>query len=159
MIAVRRHCIPLVALWFAFGSLGLSGCGAAPAKPTSEAQTSTESKASTRPAAETKPATDKPAAEKPVAESKPAADMKEPVKVAMATAAKSEPASKSESAGEADPLDWPMWRGPEQNGISRETGTVDRWEPGSDNVVWAKSELGSRSTPIIMRGKIYYSGP
>ena len=27
-----------------------------------------------------------------------------------------------------DPLDWPSWRGPEQNGISRETGLIDRWD-------------------------------
>ncbi len=48
-----------------------------------------------------------------------------------------------------------MWRGPEQNGISRETGTVDRWDFGGDNILWAKTELGTRSTPIIMRGKLY----
>ena len=28
-----------------------------------------------------------------------------------------------------DPLDWPNWRGPEQNGISRETNLIDRWIP------------------------------
>src|SRR5687767_13302355 len=28
-------------------------------------------------------------------------------------------------AAKADPLDWPTWRGPEQNGISRETGLVE----------------------------------
>ena len=147
MIAVRRHCISLIAICFAFGGLGLAGCGAAPAKPTSEAQAATKSAVSksAAPVADTKPAADS----TPATEATPVSETKPPVKVAMATATKSEPAT------EVDPLDWPMWRGPEQNGISRETGTVDRWEPGSDNVVWGKTELGSRSTPIIMRGKIY----
>lgn len=63
-------------------------------------------------------------------------------------------ASPSESA-EIDPLDWPYWRGPETNGISRETGLIDHWDKEGDNVIWRKTELGSRSTPIVMRGKIY----
>ena len=56
---------------------------------------------------------------------------------------------------EIDPLDWPTWRGPEQNGISRETGLIDKWSPDGENVVWKSEKLGSRSTPIVMRGKIY----
>lgn len=55
-----------------------------------------------------------------------------------------------------DPLDWPHWRGPEQNGISRETGLVDSFDPSSgENVVWSNEKLGSISTPIVMNGKIY----
>ncbi|HVX62321.1 MAG TPA: serine/threonine protein kinase, partial [Pirellulales bacterium] len=56
---------------------------------------------------------------------------------------------------DVDPLDWTSWRGPEQNGISRETGLIDEWSPDGDNVVWKSDKLGSRSTPIVMRGKIY----
>ena len=29
----------------------------------------------------------------------------------------------------ADPMDWPNWRGPELDGVSREKGLVDRWNP------------------------------
>lgn len=54
-----------------------------------------------------------------------------------------------------DPLDWPYWRGPEMNGVSRETGLVDKWSPSGDNVLWKSEELGGRSTPIVMRGKLY----
>ncbi|HEV7226544.1 MAG TPA: PQQ-binding-like beta-propeller repeat protein [Pirellulales bacterium] len=54
-----------------------------------------------------------------------------------------------------DPLDWPAWRGPEQNGISRETGLIDSWSLDGENVVWQSDKLGSRSTPIVLRGKIY----
>lgn len=56
---------------------------------------------------------------------------------------------------QVDPLDWPHWRGPEQNGISREKGLVDRWSPDGENLLWESKELGTRSTPIVMRGKLY----
>ena len=58
----------------------------------------------------------------------------------------------------ANPMDWPNWRGPEQDGVSRETGLVDQWDPagGADsNVLWSNPELGGISTPIVMRGKLY----
>lgn len=65
-------------------------------------------------------------------------------------------------AAEADPLDWPYWRGPEGNSISRETGlpdTIDpKGKPGSgdgSNLLWKRDDLGGRSTPIVLRGKLY----
>ena len=71
------------------------------------------------------------------------------------------PAFAAEDA-KIDPLDWPYWRGPEYNSISRETGlpdTIDpEGEPASDdgsNLLWKRDDLGGRSTPIIMRGKLY----
>jgi outer membrane protein assembly factor BamB len=54
-----------------------------------------------------------------------------------------------------DPLDWPYWRGPEMNGISREKNLPDSWSPEGENLLWKKEELGTRSTPIVMRGKLY----
>lgn len=60
------------------------------------------------------------------------------------------------AAAEADPLDWPTWRGPEQNGISRETGLVEEWDYESeDNLLWKSEALGSRSNPIVMNGRLY----
>jgi hypothetical protein len=58
-------------------------------------------------------------------------------------------------AGYADPMDWPNWRGPELNGVSREKGLVERWDPHGLNVLWKRNDLGGRSTPICMRGKLY----
>jgi len=55
----------------------------------------------------------------------------------------------------AEPVDWPSWRGPEQNGISRDTGLIEKWDPSGENVVWKNDTIGTRSTPIIMRGKLY----
>src|SRR5579863_2441579 len=54
-----------------------------------------------------------------------------------------------------DPLDWPHWRGPEMNGISREKGLVSSWSPEGENLIWKSVELGTRSTPIVMNGKLY----
>ncbi len=58
-----------------------------------------------------------------------------------------------------DALDWTYWRGPEQNGISRETGLIDNWDPAGgegSNVLWKRPDCGSRSTPIVMNGKMYF---
>lgn len=60
------------------------------------------------------------------------------------------------AAESKDPLDWPQWRGPEQNGISRETGLIDSFDPETgENVLWKNEKLGTISTPIIMNGKLY----
>src|SRR5580704_6368783 len=64
-------------------------------------------------------------------------------------------AAKTGDAWAAAPMDWPNWRGPELNGVSRETGLVDRWTPEGQNVLWKREDLGGRSTPICMRGKLY----
>ncbi|HCK53182.1 MAG TPA: hypothetical protein DIC23_08205, partial [Planctomycetaceae bacterium] len=45
----------------------------------------------------------------------------------------------------ADVMDWPHWRGPEWNGISRETGIVDKWNPKGENVLWKSKEAAGRS--------------
>ncbi|MBS0262519.1 MAG: PQQ-binding-like beta-propeller repeat protein [Planctomycetes bacterium] len=58
-------------------------------------------------------------------------------------------------AQDIDPLDWPHWRGPEMNGISREKGLPASWSPDGENLIWKSTELGTRSTPIVMRGKLY----
>ncbi len=51
--------------------------------------------------------------------------------------------------------DWLHWRGPEQNGVSRETNLVDSWsfEP-QKNVSWVQ-ETGGRSTPIVLNGRVF----
>lgn len=60
---------------------------------------------------------------------------------------------------QAEPaMDWTHWRGPEMNGISRETGLVDKWDPKGgegSNLLWKRDDLGSRATPIVMNGKLY----
>ena len=53
--------------------------------------------------------------------------------------------------------DWHQWRGPEQNGVSRETNLPDKWTPDGENVLW-QSPVGGMSSPIVMRGRVYLLG-
>ena len=55
----------------------------------------------------------------------------------------------------AKPMDWPHWRGPEMNGISREKGLPESWSPDGENLLWMNKDLATRSTPIVMNGKLY----
>ncbi|MGY8767526.1 MAG: outer membrane protein assembly factor BamB family protein [Pirellulales bacterium] len=58
----------------------------------------------------------------------------------------------------ADPQDWTFWRGPEQNGFSRATGLPEEWDPEGgegSNVLWKREDLGTRSTPVVMNGKLF----
>jgi outer membrane protein assembly factor BamB len=66
-------------------------------------------------------------------------------------------ATSSAAIAETDPLDWANWRGPELNGVSRETGLVDDIDLGdsSEMIEWKRDDLGGRSTPIVMNGKLY----
>jgi outer membrane protein assembly factor BamB len=51
--------------------------------------------------------------------------------------------------------DWSFWRGPEQNGVSRETGLPSDFDPAKGtNVVW-RSDVGGRTTPIVQKGHLY----
>lgn len=60
------------------------------------------------------------------------------------------------AAEPAGTYDWPYWRGPEMNGISRETNLPESWSPEGENLLWKSEEYGTRSTPIVMRGKLYF---
>jgi outer membrane protein assembly factor BamB len=62
------------------------------------------------------------------------------------------------NAATPDPMDWPSWRGPQQNRVSTEKGLIDHWDPNGgegSNLLWKKKELAGRSSPIVMRGKLY----
>lgn len=62
-------------------------------------------------------------------------------------------------AAAADPLDWPYCLGPRYDSTSLETGLIDDWDPKKvgpgSNVLWKRDDLGSRSTPIVMNGRLY----
>jgi outer membrane protein assembly factor BamB len=53
--------------------------------------------------------------------------------------------------------DWPSWRGPNQNGVSTETGLISTWSVDGENMIW-KADFIGRSTPIIMNGRVYVIG-
>lgn len=51
--------------------------------------------------------------------------------------------------------DWASWRGPEHNGMSRETGLVESWNPATkENLLW-ESPIGGRAAPIVIDGRVY----
>ena len=58
----------------------------------------------------------------------------------------------------ADPLDWPAWRGSNQNSISADNGLIDRFDPKggeASNVVWKSEAAAGISTPIAMNGRLF----
>ena len=56
------------------------------------------------------------------------------------------------AASSAYPADWPSWRGPAQNGVSREAGLVESWSS-----IW-HAEFTGRSTPIVLDGRVFVIG-
>ncbi|HMO65211.1 MAG TPA: PQQ-binding-like beta-propeller repeat protein, partial [Verrucomicrobiota bacterium] len=51
---------------------------------------------------------------------------------------------------------WLAWRGPEQNGVSRETGLPDRIG-SADEALWV-ADFGGQSMPVIADGRLYVLG-
>ncbi len=57
------------------------------------------------------------------------------------------------------PADWPQWRGPERNGLSKETGLLKQWPPSGPQKVWSISNLGEGFGSIaIMGDRIFVQG-
>ena len=53
-------------------------------------------------------------------------------------------------------LDWPQWRGPARDGISKETGLLKSWPKEGPKLVWKKGDLGSGySTPAVVGSKLF----
>lgn len=63
------------------------------------------------------------------------------------------------SVATACAADWASWRGPEQTGVSRETGLPDKWslKKGDPNLVFAVPHSGL-SSPVVLNGKVYVVG-
>lgn len=58
----------------------------------------------------------------------------------------------SAAAGE-----WPHWRGPDQNGISSESGLISAWSKDGQNLIWSAPFTG-RSTPVVIDGRVCANG-
>lgn len=55
--------------------------------------------------------------------------------------------------------DWPAFRGPNRDGISKETGLLKTWPKVGPPVAWTAKGLGlGFSTPTIAKGIIYGMG-
>ena len=52
--------------------------------------------------------------------------------------------------------DWPQWRGPERNGVSKETGLLKEWPAGGPKLLWQAKDIGDGfSTPAVVGTRIY----
>jgi outer membrane protein assembly factor BamB len=52
--------------------------------------------------------------------------------------------------------DWPQWRGPERNGISKESGLLKQWPVGGPKLLWQVNDIGDGySTPSVVGSRIY----
>lgn len=54
--------------------------------------------------------------------------------------------------------DWPEARGPSRDGISKETGLVEKWALNGQNFLW-RVPYGGRSAPIVMGNRVYVQNP
>src|ERR671930_2575736 len=54
--------------------------------------------------------------------------------------------------------DWPEARGPNRDGVSTETGLVDKWKLNGENFLW-RAPYGGRSAPIVMGNRVYVQNP
>src|SRR5437762_9514715 len=55
--------------------------------------------------------------------------------------------------------DWPQWRGPQRNGISRETGLLKEWPKDGPKLLWKVSSAGrGYSTPAVVGDRLYLLG-
>jgi len=55
--------------------------------------------------------------------------------------------------------DWPQWRGPQRDGVSKETGLLKEWPKGGPKVSWKVTDIGSGySTPAVVAESRYLLG-
>src|SRR5262245_21991371 len=52
--------------------------------------------------------------------------------------------------------DWPQWRGPSRDGVSKETGLLKEWPEGGPKLLWQVKDLGDGySAPAIVGERLY----
>jgi outer membrane protein assembly factor BamB len=55
--------------------------------------------------------------------------------------------------------DWPQWRGPQRDGVAKETGLLKEWPAGGPKLLWESKEAGGGySTPAVVGGRVYLMG-
>src|SRR5258708_35007671 len=51
----------------------------------------------------------------------------------------------------SNPGDWPEWRGPARDGVSKEKNLPSHWSPAGENLAW-KADIGGRAGPVRLGG-------
>jgi outer membrane protein assembly factor BamB len=55
--------------------------------------------------------------------------------------------------------DYPQWRGPDRNGVSKETGLLKEWPKEGPKLLWESKEVGGGySTPAVVGDRVYLMG-
>lgn len=68
-------------------------------------------------------------------------------------------AAAAATAQSAKTGEWPQWRGPNRDGVSRETGLLKTWPAGGPRLLWkANGTGGGYGTPSVAGGKVYGMG-
>jgi len=56
----------------------------------------------------------------------------------------------------ATAADWPQWRGPNRDGISKDTGLLQEWPKEGPPLRWKATDIGpGYSSPVVVGGKVY----
>jgi outer membrane protein assembly factor BamB len=59
-------------------------------------------------------------------------------------------------ASVATASDWPQWRGPNRDGISKESGLLKEWPKDGPPIRWKRTDLGTGySSPVVVAGVVY----
>jgi outer membrane protein assembly factor BamB len=52
--------------------------------------------------------------------------------------------------------DWPQWRGPERDGVSKEVGLLQEWPKEGPHLLWTRKDIGGGySTPAVVGDRVY----
>jgi len=62
------------------------------------------------------------------------------------------------AAGASRADDWPQWRGPNRDGISKETGWRTQWPEGGPKVLWRADVGAGYSSFAVVGGRVYTMG-
>jgi outer membrane protein assembly factor BamB len=54
--------------------------------------------------------------------------------------------------GQPASVDWPQWRGPDRNGVSKETGLLAQWPRSGPTVAWSAAMLGAGYGSLAVQG-------
>src|SRR5262245_20083300 len=70
--------------------------------------------------------------------------------------ASSTPAVFAQSSTRAGATDWPQWRGPQRDGISKESGLLKEWPKEGPKLLWVQKDIGDGySSPAVVGSHIY----
>ena len=59
------------------------------------------------------------------------------------------------AVGMSRAADWPNWRGPHHDGISRETGLLKSWPGDGPKVLWTVALTGGYSSVVVADGRLF----